>query len=519
MGALGYLFFTKLKNQLKEFIRRPSKLIMTAVFVLAVGVTILPSASGKPLYGTYRSMDEFYAIVAILYGSVFVTVAKNGFSNGGSVFSMADVNLIFVSPLKASSALFFGMLQQLGKSLYLGVFLLFQYTLAREYYGIEYTTLILVALGYGITALFSQMTATLIYMAVSSSDRKTAIGKAVFFAVVGAFIGAVLIKSDIIGGFEIEKAVYAVRSGFMYFMPVSGFVTLGVEGAVSGEGTKFLLSLAAGAVFSLAYYILLSKARGDYYEDVLVSAQTSFSAVTAAKEGKTAEFTPKKIKVGKEGITSGWGASVISEKHKRENRRSKVLILDKISLVITGMLALYSFIMPSVMGIFITSVYTLTITVAAGRWAKELTYPYIYLIPESPFKKLFYLIREQIPSVILESVICFIPVHFILKTDIRLTVSMMVARAGFGLIFIGVNLVFQRLFSGASKTVLTLTLYMLFTVAFSLPAVICGVLVSFFSPFNPELSLLVTVPVNTVVSAVMLFSVRNVLQYSEYNNR
>ncbi|MBR3817294.1 MAG: putative ABC exporter domain-containing protein [Clostridia bacterium] len=519
MGALSYLFFARLRNQVKEFVRKPSKLIMTAVFALAIGVTLLADSGGAPHYGSYRSIEEFYAVVAVLYGAVFVTVAKNGFSNGGSVFSMADVNLIFVSPVKASSALFFGMLQQLGKSLYLGVFLLFQYTLAREYYGIEYTTLILVAFGYGITALFSQMTATLIYMAVSSSDRKTKIGKAVFYGVVAAFIGAAVIRGGLIGDFTIEKAVYAVRSTFMYFMPVSGFVTLGVEGAASGEVIKLIISLGTGLAFSIAYYILISKARGDYYEDVLLSAQTYFSAVTAAKEGKAAEVTPKNVRVGREGLTRGYGASAVSEKHKTENRRSRVLLLDKISLVITAMLALYSFILPSVTGIFVTSVYTLTITVAAGRWAKELAYPYIYLIPEKPFKKLVYLIREQIPSVIIESIICFIPVHFILKTDILLTLSMMAARAAFGLIFIGANLVFQRLFSSASKTVLTITLYMLFTAAFSMPAIICGVLVSFFAPFNPELSLLATVPVNAVVSAVILFAVRNVLQYSEYNNR
>lgn len=519
MGALSYLFFTKLKNRLRELIRRPSKLIAVAAFVLAVAVTLVPSSGAAHFHAAYRSMEEFYAIVAILYAAVFVTVAKNGFSNGGSLFSMADVNLIFVSPLKASSALFYGMLQQLGKSLYLGVFLLFQYTLAREYYGIEYTTLIIVALGYGLTALFAQMTATLIYMAVSSSDKKTAVGKAVFFAVMGVFAAAVLIKGDIVSGFQLENAVSAVRSDLMYLVPVSGFVTLGIEGAVSGDAPKLLLGLAAGAVFSLAYYLILSRTRGDYYEDVLDSAQTSFSAVTAAREGKATELTPKKIKVGKSGISSGWGASAVSAKHKKENRRSRVFILDKMSLVITVMLSVYSFIMPSVIGIFVTAVYTLTITVAAGRWAKELTYPYIYLIPEKPVKKLFYLIREQLPSVLAESVICFIPVHFILGTDLRLTVSMMVARASFGLIFIGANLVFQRIFSNASKTLLTVTLYMLFTLAFSLPAVICGVLVSFIAPFNPELSFLATVPANLLVSAAVLFCVRNILQYSEYNNR
>ena len=521
MGALDYLFLTRLKNQAKQLVKKPSKLIFVLIFVSALAVTILPSAGEKIIYGHYRSIEEFYAIVAILYAMLFVTVAKNGFSNGGSIFSMADVNLIFVSPIKATSALFFGMLQQLGKSLYLGAFLLFQYTLAREYYGIEYSTLILVAVGYGLTALFSQMIATLIYMAVGSSDKKTSVGKAIFFGTVAAFIALAVIKGDLLSSFNIENAVSAVRSDIMYLFPVSGFVTLGIEGAVSGETYKLLTGIGVGIVFSLAYYLILSRVKGDYYEDVLLSAEVSFSAITAAKEGKAPELTPKKVKVGKSGFTKGIGASAIREKHKTENRRSKVLILDKISIVITVMLAVYSFIMPDAVTVFIISVYALTLTVATGRWAKELTSPYVYLIPEKPFKKLLNMIWEQIPRIAVESIVCFIPVHFILKPEISLTASLVVARIGFGFVFIGANLIMQRLFGTAERRLLTVTVYMLITLLMSVPAVICAVAVlMLMAPvLSVEAAFLATVPANMLVSAITLFFVRNILQHSEYNNR
>lgn len=521
MGALDYLFLTRLKNQAKQLVKKPSKLIFVLIFVLALAVTILPSAGEEIIYGSYRSIEEFYAIVAILYAMLFVTVAKNGFSNGGSIFSMADVNLIFVSPIKATSALFFGMLQQLGKSLYLGVFLLFQYTLAREYYGIEYTTLILVAVGYGLTALFSQMIATLIYMAVGSSDKKTAVGKMLFYGIVALFAAIAVIKGDLISSFDIGNAVSALRSDVMYLFPVSGFVTLGIEGAVSGEATRLLISIGVGIAFSLAYYLILSRVKGDYYEDVLLSAEVSFSAITAAKEGKAPELTPKKVRVGKSGFTKGFGVSVIREKHKTENRRSRVLILDKISLVVTVMLAIYSFLLPDVVTVFVTSVYALTLTVATGRWAKELNSPYVYLIPEKPFKKLINMLWEQIPKIIVESIICFIPVHFILEPEISLTVSLIVARIGFGFVFIGANLIMQRLFGTAERRLLTVTVYMLITLLMSVPAVICAVaVIMLMAPvLSVEAAFLATVPANILVSAITLFFVRNILQYSEYNNK
>ncbi len=517
MGALSYLFFTRLKNQLRQFIRQPSKLVFAAILIACVIITLLPSTLEQEPDKIYRSMEEFYAIVALLYAAVFVISAKNGFSNGASIFSMADVNLIFVSPIKASKALFFGMLQQLGKSLYLGAFLLFQYTLANDYYGIEYTTLIIVAAGYGITALFSQMVATLIYIAVGSSDRKTAIGKSVFYGIIGVFAVSVIFNGGILQGFDLALAVAAVRNKLMYLMPVSGFVTMTVEGIVSGEALKIGSGVLAGVLFTAVYYAVLSKAKGDFYEDVLTATEVSFSAVTAAKEGKTAEITPKSIKVGKEGLNRGLGAAVIREKHRIENRRSRVFILDKTSLVITAMLAIYAFIIPSDFGIFITSVYTLTLTVAMGRWAKELVYPYVYLIPEKPFKKLTNLIAEQIPTVITESIVCFIPVHFILELDFTVSIAMVAARIGFGFIFIGANLVLQRLFSTSQRNVFSVIVYMLIIMLFSIPAVIAAVLVSFSAPFNAELSYLATVPINLAIAFLLLFCMRNVLQYSEYN--
>lgn len=522
MGALSYLFLTRLKNQAKQLVKKPSKLIFLLVFVSALAVTILPSAGEEIKYANYRSIEEFYAIVSLLYAAVFVTVAKNGFSNGGSVFTMADVNLIFVSPIKATSALFFGMLQQLGKSLYLGVFLLFQYTLAREYYGIEYTTLIFVAAGYGLTALFSQMIATLIYMAVGSSDKKTSVGKALFYGTVGLFALFAVIKGDLLSSFDIGKAVSALRSDVMYLFPVSGFVTSGIEGAVSGEMPKLAIGIAAGIAFSLAYYIILSRVKGDYYEDVLLSAESSFSAITAAKEGKTPEVTPKKVKVGKSGFTKGFGASAIREKHKTENRRSKVFILDKISIVITVMLAVYSFLMPDIITVFVISVYTLTITVATGRWAKELNSPYVYLIPEKPFKKLINMMWEQIPRVAVESVICFIPVHFIFGEQITLTASLIAARIGFGFVFMGANLIMHRLFGTAERRILTVTVYMLITLFMSVPAIICAVGFLLIAPaeyFSVEAAFLVTVPANMLVASAALLSMRNILQYSEYSGR
>ena len=114
MSSLVFLLSRKLKNRLREMLRRPSELIVLVVFVGLIGVTIFTGNHSLPADGM-RSVEEFYAIVLALYVFEFVLIAKNGFLNGASMFSMADVNLLFTSPKKPQTLLTFGLFSQLGR--------------------------------------------------------------------------------------------------------------------------------------------------------------------------------------------------------------------------------------------------------------------------------------------------------------------------------------------------------------------------------------------------------------------
>ena len=57
----------------------------------------------------------------------------------------------------------------------------------------------------------------------------------------------------------------------------------------------------------------------------------------AASKIRLKNFTaPKNVKTGKTGLTKGYGAAAIYEKHKIENRRSKKLLLSGTSLVMVA---------------------------------------------------------------------------------------------------------------------------------------------------------------------------------------
>ena len=517
MSALSFLVLKKAKNRITEIVRKPAQLIFLLIFILLIGFTAFAPQSSH--INQYRDERELYAIAMLLYSVVFVMVSKNGFSNGAAMFSMADVNLIFVSPFKNTKVLFYGLLSQLGRSLSLGLFILYQSSLVRSTYGVGYEALVYIFIGYGITVFLSQMLAMLIYSLTSSDDKKCLTAKTVFYSVVGLFVALLFYKSYSLGGINIPNLVAASESAVVKAFPVSGVMSLVVEGMLTANLKLVLLALLYIVAFVAVFYGIVYFTAKDFYEDVLKSAEVSFSAITARKEGKAQENTPRKVRVGKTGFTEGFGASVFYEKHKMENRRSRSFYVSGMSLVFVMLTAVYCYIMGEPIGIFALNVYMLTIGVGAGRWSKELILPYIYLIPEKSSKKLFHILREQIPGLAVESVLCFVPVYFILKLSIIEIFAMVLARISFGFLFIGINLILQRFMGSNDKKLLVITIYFLLIGLFSLPSIVAGVLTGMYLPFNTELAYGMMALINIPISIVILICCRNILEYAEYNNK
>ena len=518
MSSLVFLLSRKLKNRLREMLRRPSELIVLVVFVGLIGVTIFTGNRSLPSAGT-RSVEEFYAIVLALYVFEFVLIAKNGFLNGASMFSMADVNLLFTSPKKPQTLLTFGLFSQLGRSLMLGVFILYQYAWVHDTYGVGLGTIIAVLVGYGAVAFLSQMLAMLIYSVTSSDDKRCRIAKAVFYAVVASFFVYLGFTSFSSGGELLSTVCKNANSPVMHFFPVAGFVRLGVVSAVSGDYKGLLLAVLCFVLCVAVFYILVSRLKSDYYEDVLKATEVSFSAITARKEGKAAETAPRNVKVGKTGFSRGEGASAIAEKHKLENRRSKVLILDAVNLVFAVVTIGLAFIIKDSLNAFMMNVYFSIFTVGTGRWAKELLLPYVYLIPEPPFKKLINMLREQLWSSVAEATLTFLPFYFILNTSPLMVLGMIFAKLSFNFLFIGVNLILQRFFGNGGNKALLVFLYFLLAALCSLPGVAAGVAMSALIPVFEGVMFFAMALVNILAGVIIIFCSRNILTTAEYNNK
>lgn len=523
-NPLVYVLLTRFKNKLLSIIKKPGQVIFIVVLAALLVFSVF-SGNQAVMTSFVRPFDELLSICLILFGVSYVLTAFSGISKGASMFSMSDVNLIFSSPVKPIPALVYGLIQQMGTSLLLGFFILFQYSTIHNIYGVSFDFLIAVFLLYAVASFCGQLTAMVIYILTSSDDKKRTNAKYSFIGVVGlAIAGVFLYALSLENGDMLENIVVSASTFPVMLFPVIGWAKMILTGLFAGESINVLyvvLGSALTVVYVLVMVILVKVKQTDYYEDVLKATEVSFSAITAKKEGKLVEAVPQNVKVGKTGIGAGEGSDVFYHKHRLESRRAKAFVFDVQTLVYMGVTCLFSFIFKNegILPILIISIYLQMFSVALGRWVKELIMPYVYLIPEKPMKKLLNCLKESFVKISAEAVVLFVIVGLIMQLEPTEILGCILVRISCGVLFTGTNLFCERFFGGISLKAISLILYFLFSMIFALPAIITAFILYQFTYTDIWLIYVISAIVNTFAGVLTLFVSRNVLQYAELNNR
>ena len=184
-----------------------------------------------------------------------------------------------------------------------------------------------------------------------------------------------------------------------------------------------------------------------------------------------------------------------------------------------GITVIFSLFTKSIFSALLFNIYISLFSVGTGRWAKELLLPYVYLIPEKPFRKLLYILKEQIPSLLAESFITSVAIYLALRCPVGDIIGFFFAKISFSVLIIAINLLFERFLGTSGNKSLIVFLYFLAALIFSIPFALVFYILAMLRGFAPVSSLMAASLVNIAVSLVMLFISRNVLEYAEFNNK
>lgn len=517
MSPLSYLLFTRFKNQIKGVFRSPAKLIYAVILIALLVLVIVGGGKGAAEMEEFRPASELYAIVLGFYALMLILIVNSGFSTGMSVFKMPDVNFLFAGPFRPLRVLFFGMLQQLGTAILTGLFIIFQYGWMHGSYGVSVPGMIAILLGYSFVLFTGQLTAMTIYCLTSGSDKKRRTARGVFIGV--CVIWAAYIFCACLGEGEfLSKLCAAASSSYAMYFPVAGWLCWAVAGVIEGELTG-LIGLALWAVFCLALWLAMAKADQDYYEDVLQSTETAFNAQAAAKEGRVTETGPKNLKLGRTGLGGGEGARVFWYKHRVENRRSRMFILGGAELVFILASLGFGFFMrdEGVVPALAFSVYMQMFSSSMRRLPREMMKPYIYLVPEPPFKKLLWCLRESVDSFVLMALLIFVPLGLLMKLDAASIAALCLVHLSYSYLLLAGNLVCERVFGRVNTKALILVFYFLVEILVCAPGIVAAVALSVTGAAQP-LWLLALAAANAIVALLAIFLCRGILNYAELKN-
>ncbi|NLC73399.1 MAG: hypothetical protein GX684_06480 [Ruminococcaceae bacterium] len=527
MSPLLYLLAAKLKNMLKRFFRSPGKLIYALFLIAMMALVFFTSGKGDvPNAGALRNANELLAIIIALFGVLFLLITFSGFSEGTSIFKMADVNLLFTGPIKPMRILFYAMAQQLGVSVLTGLFIVFQYNWLNRSYGVNMTGIIAILVGYGLTIFTAQVAAMLIYILTAGSENRRRYVKLGLFVIVGAYALWIVYNLVTAGGSPMTTLVSLSSTLPIKLFPVAGWLGTAAFGISVGNMSAVALGLVLWAAFLAALLFITSKSDQDYYEDVLQSTEKIHKTLEAVKENRTPTST-KVSKVGKSGLGGGWGSSVFWYKMMLENRRQKKFFVGFSELFLalfclgfgyftvtekTGVYPLLGFV-----------AYMQLFSIELKGIGRELTRSYIYLVPEPPFKKLFWGIIESVPGFIITAIVIYVPLGILKNISPEVIAIASLWHVTMCSAVLSVNLLIRRFFGDSSK-VLMFFLYVIVLIVAMAPGIALGILLTASGVIGSAASavplgdgpyiLAVSAIWNLIASLFLIFLSRNMLNYA-----
>lgn len=468
MRATSYLLLTSLKNRILSLKKKPALAIFYGICVaFIVFLLVVYSLLGPEEKESFGDIGIVYVIIAGLGGLLLYMSVITGISTGGTLFTMPDVNLLFVAPVSSKRVLVYGLIKQMGTTLLAAVFIVFQIPNLKMNFDIDAFDIANLFIIYTVIVFLSQIISMAVYLFTNGNENRKRLVKGACFAALLALAAVIFARYRQTGNLW-EGIKEVIDSKGFGFVPVMGWSVMFVKAGMEGNMLFYVLALAFFVAVSAAVVLAFTSGNADYYEDVLLSTETNFITMQAAKEGKqTGIKTNKKVKIkeGRTGIGRGRGADVLFWRHVLELKRSSFIpFINTYTLLAAVFAGIFAYMSKENFAgyiILIILAYIQFFITVMGKLVTELNRPYIYLIPQSSLKKLVYASMSSIIKPFIDGAVVFAVVAVAGGADIITAVFQMLAYGVTGLIFTSFAVVCQRVLGGQPNKVLSAFIGML----------------------------------------------------------
>ena len=485
MSPLQYLLRRTLINTVKGVFKKPLALVgylFAAAFVVLMIVVSFTMPNGSMNHG---SAAMFRATMTGVFAVIIYFSLRLGIDKGSTYFRMADVNMLFTAPFRPNQVLVYGFVKQIGGTMLLMFIALCQIPNIKNQFDMQSYGPAIIMLSTVMYMFAYPVFAMLMYSWSSKSTRRRKLGKAL---IDGAALLVVL-------GFlwqlsrtrKLDTALISLLDIYgVNWAPFIGWIKMVVSAAVDGITPSFWLGLGITVAVVAGFTLWIYRMNLDYYEDVLEATEFTEAAHAAKREGRNMQFNLK-VKAGVRQQLSGGGGRAIFSKNLLEMRKTSLfLFIDRGTLAVAIASIAFSMFMGredgradvALFSILAFSVYMLFLFTVQGRWALELTKPYIFLIPSASWEKLFFATLAEHVKNLLDGTLMFIIAGILFKAGPILIVACIISYVMFGAVFLYGDVLARRIFGGVHAKGLMMFLKLFLTVLILVPGIVFVVIAS-----------------------------------------
>ncbi len=411
MGGLRYLYLTSMKNRIKRALHKPVTYVYLLIGIFYIG--FLASALGPML--TQWGMDTPKGLVFILsFVCCFFTPAglASYAKRKGMLFRPSDVHFVFSSPVNPKTVLVYTQLKQ-----YLMGFVL---NSALAIIGIVFFEIapwkmaLYFVLAFVVQNILESSLVVLLYGNERFSDNTMKwVARGLYLLIAALLLFAAYLFFFVEPSFAVLGLF--LDHPFVQCIPIIGWNIAFIRLLILGPTTVNVICTILYLVSACLLFVLAKrmKCTGAYYEDAMKFADDYQELLNKKMQGESGRLGKKQSFKQASVEYKGGGAKAIFYRQLLEYKKNRTFIFSWMTLVnlaVSGFL-IYAVVTGKKEGLDMTAQYFLLPGAAAyiaflfsaykTKWAKELENPYTYLIPDTPFRKLWYAtLMEHIRAVI-----------------------------------------------------------------------------------------------------------------------
>lgn len=428
ISPIIYLYRKTFINRVKKAMKKP---ITYVYIVLAVIYLAAIFGSFGIMFGRIGT-DPASTITAFLTVVVFLFTPANLIAYSkrkGLIYRHSDIHFLFPSPIGPKRILLYSHLRTILMTLIVNIIMTAGGVL---WFGMPvWKMLVYFILSCVVENLLEAALMILCYGNERFDRRQMLVFQILMYALVGSFV-LIGIMMYIREGAGIQVIINYVHGDMIQMVPIIGWYIALLHLLFMGPTTVNVICSCLFFV-SAALLVIMAvrmKCTGEYYEDAIKFAEDYEVTRQKGKKGEVAIVGWKKKYLKAEVTYKGSYARALFYRQLLEYKKNRFFIFGFYTLLCLGLgigTAVFAyqsesvaFIPFAVLGVM--AYLTFIFSSYPGKWGKELEKPYTYLIPDSPFHKLWYATLIEHIRALADGCLLTLPTALVIKLSAAQTV-------------------------------------------------------------------------------------------------